>query len=164
VKPPASLSLDLDNEWSYLKTRGDSAWESYPSYLDVVVPRVLRLLDELGLRITFFIVGQDAALEQNREAMAALGRSGHEIGCHSLRHEPWLHLYAEDEIEHELASAEEHIEAATGHRPRGFRGPGFSLSEATLRVLERRGYRYDATTFRGPARSGLLLPDGAPRR
>ena len=26
-KPLASLSLDLDNEWSYLKTRADPAWE-----------------------------------------------------------------------------------------------------------------------------------------
>ena len=40
-KPPASLSLDLDNQWSYMKTHGDPAWESLPSYLDVVVPRAL---------------------------------------------------------------------------------------------------------------------------
>jgi hypothetical protein len=41
MKPPASLSLDLDNQWSYMKTHGDAGWESFPSYLDVVVPRVL---------------------------------------------------------------------------------------------------------------------------
>ena len=27
----ASLSLDLDNQWSYMKTHGDDGWESYPS-------------------------------------------------------------------------------------------------------------------------------------
>ena len=32
-------------------------------------------------------------------------------------------------------------------RPDAFRGPGFSVSETTLRVLLRRGYRYDASTF-----------------
>lgn len=164
MKPLASLSLDLDNEWSYLKTRGDPRWEAFPSYLDVVVPRALELLDELGFSITFFVVGQDAALEKNRSALAALARSGHEIGCHSLRHEPWLHLYAEDELERELAEAEREIEAATGQRPRGFRGPGFSLSETTLRVLVRRGYRYDATTlptFIGPlARAYYFMASG----
>ena len=36
---------------------------------------------------------------------------------------------------------------AESRDPRGFRGPGFSLSAATLRVLERRGYIYDASTF-----------------
>ena len=147
MKPLASLSLDLDNAWSYMKTRGNSGWESYPSYLDVLVPRVLDLLQEMGLRITFFVVGKDSALDKNRAALAALGESNHEVGSHSFNHEPWLHLYSEEQIDRELAEAEVHIESATGRRPRGFRGPGFSLSEATLRALIRRGYRYDASTF-----------------
>ena len=45
------------------------------------------------------------------------------------------------------SAAENAIAAATGVRPTGFRGPGFSLSTATLEVLRRRGYRYDATVF-----------------
>ncbi len=147
MKPVASLSLDLDNQWSYMKTHGDPDWQSFPSYLDLVVPRVLDLLARRGLRITFFIVGQDAALAANRAALAAIGAAGHEIGNHSFHHEPWLHLYSEAEIDAEIGRAEEVIAAATGQRPRGFRGPGFSLSAATLEVLVRRGYRYDASTF-----------------
>jgi hypothetical protein len=147
MKPLASLSLDLDNEWSYLKTRGDPAWEAMPSYLDCVVPRVLDILARRKLRITFFVVGQDAELEKNHAALRQLSAAGHEIGNHSFRHEPWLHLYSEEELVHELAQAETHIETATGCRPNAFRGPGFSVSETTLRVLLRRGYRYDASTF-----------------
>lgn len=147
MKPIASLSLDLDNEWAYLKTHGDPAWEAMPSYLDCVIPRVLDLLARRGLRITFFVVGLDAAQQKNRRALAQLASAGHEIGNHSLRHEPWLHLYSEEELERELSAAEAHIEAATGRRPDAFRGPGYSLSETTLRVLLRRGYRYDASTF-----------------
>jgi peptidoglycan/xylan/chitin deacetylase (PgdA/CDA1 family) len=153
LKPAASLSLDLDNEWSYLKTRGESSWESLPSYLDVVVPRLLRFFGEREIKSTVFVVGQDAALERNRSALRSIGEAGHEIGNHSFRHEPWLHLYSEGEIEKEIAEAEDAIEEATGQRPRGFRGPGYSLSESTLRVLVRRGYRYDASTlptFLGP--------------
>jgi hypothetical protein len=153
MKPAASLSLDLDNLWSYLKIHGDPGWESLPSYLDVAVPRVLAFLAERELRITFFVVGQDAAQEENREALASLAAAGHEIGNHSFHHDSWLHLYSEAEIDEELARAEEAIVHATGRRPAGFRGPGFSLSEATLRVLARRGYHYDASTlptFLGP--------------
>jgi hypothetical protein len=146
-KPLASLSLDLDNKWSYMKTHGDAGWESFPSYLDVVVPRVISFLRERNLSITFFIVGQDAALEKNREALRLIGDAGHEIGNHSFHHEPWLHLYSEAEIERELEEAEKEIERATAKRPVGFRGPGFSLSGQTLRVLARRGYEYDASTF-----------------
>ena len=65
----ASLSLDLDNQWSYMKTHGDAGWENFPTYLDVVVPRVLGFLEEKQLKITFFIVGQDAALKRNVEAI-----------------------------------------------------------------------------------------------
>ncbi len=143
----ASLSLDLDNQWTYMRTHGDAGWESYPSYLDAVVPRVLRYLAERELKITFFVVGQDAALGENREALAAITAAGHEIGNHSFRHEQWLHLYDEPELDHELARAEEAIAAATGARPEGFRGPGYSLSATTLEVLARRGYRYDASTL-----------------
>ncbi len=146
-RPLASLSLDLDNQWTYMRTHGDAGWESYPSYLDLVVPRVLELLDRRQLRITFFLVGQDAALERNRDALASIAAAGHEVGNHSFRHEQWLHLYTEAELDGELARAEEAIAAATGARPEGFRGPGFSLSPDTLRVLARRGYRYDASTL-----------------
>ena len=65
----ASLSLDLDNKWSYMKTHGDSGCESFPSYLDIVVPRFINFLDERNLKITVFVVGQDAALEKNNDAL-----------------------------------------------------------------------------------------------
>ncbi len=146
-KPLASLSLDLDNQWSYMKTHGNPAWESYPSYLDVVVPRTLRFFEERGLKITYFIVGTDAERPENARALAAITAAGHEVGNHSHRHEPWLHLYSDADIEAEIAQAEDAIAAVTGQRPTGFRGPGFSLSAAVLATLKRRGYRYDASTF-----------------
>jgi peptidoglycan-N-acetylglucosamine deacetylase len=142
-----SLSLDLDNQWSYMKTHGDAGWKSHPSYLDTVVPRILGFLAARRLTITFFIVGQDAALEKNRAALRAIVDAGHEIGNHSFRHEPWLHLYSPEDLDQEPRQAEEAIESTTGVRPRGFRGPGFSLSEDTLGTLLRRGYDYDATVF-----------------
>lgn len=143
----ATLSLDLDNKWSYLKTHGDAGWDRYPSYLQIVVPRVLDLLDRRGLRITWFIVGQDAALPQHHDVLREIAKAGHEIGNHSFHHEPWLHLYSEPEVEVELQRAEAAIESATGIRPRGFRGPGYSLSGTVLNVLKRRGYLYDCSTF-----------------
>jgi peptidoglycan/xylan/chitin deacetylase (PgdA/CDA1 family) len=161
----ASLSLDLDNEWAYLKTRGDPAWESYPSYLKLVVPRILDVLAKRGVRITVFVVGQDAALVGNRDALASISAAGHEIGNHSMRHEPWLHLYSLEELESEFAESERCIEAATGQHPTGFRGPGFSLSRAVLQLLARRGYRYDASTlpsFLGPIARAYYLATARP--
>ncbi len=146
-RPVASLSLDADNEWSYMKIHGDAGWDEYPSYLDVLAPRALEALARHDLRITFFVVGQDAARAENGDAIASLARAGHEIANHSFRHEPWLHRYSEAELEEELGRAEHAIRAVTGVHPDGFRGPGYSLSETTLAVLVRRGYAYDASTL-----------------
>ncbi len=162
-KPLANLSLDLDNEWAYLKTHGDPIWESYPSYLNVVVPRILDVLARRKLLITVFVVGQDAALEYNHEALAQIAHAGHEIGNHSLRHEPWLHLFSENDLENELAEAEQYIQAATGKKPIGFRGPGYSQSSTMLQVLVRRGYAYDASSlpsFIGPIARAYYFATG----
>jgi peptidoglycan/xylan/chitin deacetylase (PgdA/CDA1 family) len=146
-KPICSLSLDLDNQWSYMKTHGDSGWESFPSFLDLVVPRFLKILDDLGWKITVFVVGQDAALEKNQESLQMIADAGHEIGNHSFSHDPWLHLYSRQQVEDEIARAEEAIENATSQHPRGFRGPGYSLSRDVLEVLAERDYLYDGSTF-----------------
>lgn len=146
-KPPASVSLDLDDLWTYLKTHGDAGWDAYPSYLEIVVPRVLDFLARRGLRITWFVVGRDAADPRHRAVLRSIADAGHEIGNHSFHHEPWLHLYPDERIDAELARAEDAIEEATGVRPDGFRGPGYSFSPALLAALARRGYRYDCSTF-----------------
>ncbi|MBI1184768.1 polysaccharide deacetylase family protein [bacterium] len=130
-----------------MKTHGDTGWDAFPSYLDIVVPRVLQILEEQKLKITFFIVGQDAILEKNHKALHSIADAGHEIGNHSFHHEPWLHLYSEEDIIKDLSAAEEAITSVTQQKPIGFRGPGFSLSKNVLKVLQQRGYKYDCSTF-----------------
>ncbi len=146
-KQLASVSLDLDNQWSYMKIHGDAGWDEYPSYLDAFVPHVLKVLDDLGLRITFFVVGKDAAMDQNKEYLREIVDRGHEVGNHSYYHESWLQTYTREQLVEELSRAEEAIEAATGQSTVGFRGPGFSWSPTLLMLLKERGYQYDASTL-----------------
>ncbi|MBW4616491.1 MAG: polysaccharide deacetylase family protein [Desmonostoc vinosum HA7617-LM4] len=146
-KPIASLSLDLDNLWSYLKDYGDPSWQVLPSYLDIVVPRFLNILQQLDLTITVFVVGQDAAVKKNQPVLQSIAAEGHEIGNHSFNHDLWLRLYSDEEVEQELALAQKYIQQATGQRPIGFRAPGYSLSPTVLRVLARHRYQYNASTF-----------------
>ncbi len=141
----ACVSLDLDDQWSYMKVHGDAGWEAFPSYLDVVIPIVLDVLDELEIKITFFIVGQDAAIEKNRKVLRTIVERGHEVGNHSFHHESWLQSYSKEKIEQEIISAEEAIFEATGQRPKIFRGPGFSWSNDLLMVLQKHNYIFDAS-------------------
>ncbi len=147
MKPLATLSLDLDNQWSYMKTHGDAGWESFPSYLNICVPRILEFLKARNWKITFFIVGQDAALEKNHDAIFQIVFDEHEIGNHSFRHEPWLHLYSDAELYDEIKKAEDAITELAKQKPIGFRGPGYSLSPSVLSVLIKLSYHYDCSTL-----------------
>jgi hypothetical protein len=146
-KPLASVSLDADNLWSYMKIHGDERWQSRPSYLDTFVPYVLEVLERAKLKITFFIVGIDAAEDRNTKAIRSIVEAGHEVGNHSFEHEPWLHLYTREQLYREIQLADEAIEAASGQKPVGFRGPGFSWCPDLLSVLEERGHGFDASTL-----------------
>ena len=146
-KPIASISLDLDNQWTYMKIHGDEGWDKYPSYLHIFVPHVLEVLDELNLKITFFIVGKDTESEENRKYLKMITERGHEVGNHSYHHESWLQTYSYEKIEKEIREAEEAIQRVTGQKTTGFRGPGFSWSKDLLKVIKKRNYLYDASTL-----------------
>ncbi len=147
AKLAACISLDLDNKWSYMKNNGAEGWDKYPSYLDTFVPYVLNILKELDLKITFFIVGQDAAFEKNHSYLQMIADEGHEVANHSFKHETFLHLYTKEELEDEIEKSHNVINTATGKEPMGFRGPGFTYSETLMEVLLEKGYVYDTSTF-----------------
>ena len=146
-KPVASVSLDLDNKWAYMRTHGVEGWDDYPTYLPAVGERIANFMAEMGLEITVFVVGKDLESQDNRDAVAGLAAAGHEIANHSYWHFPWLDQLDPQELVQEIADTEVAIEALTGVRPVGFRAPGFSGSPEVLQVLASRGYEYDASTF-----------------
>ncbi len=143
----ASLSLDLDNQWSYMRTHGDVGWEAYPSYLHTVLPLALDVVESVGLKMTVFLVGTDANMPQHHELFRSIPSRGHEVGNHSLNHLQWLHKLPHAELAHEIVEADRLITQASGQKPRGFRGPGFACSTTLLRILAENGYDYDCSTF-----------------
>jgi peptidoglycan-N-acetylglucosamine deacetylase len=159
-KPIASVSLDLDNLWSYQRTHGDPEWTRRGSYLPALMPPLLELLDDAGCRITFFVVGADAVIPDNVPWLQLITRRGHEVGNHSFEHECWMHRFSREQILADLVAAEDALVAATGARPLGFRGPGFSWSPSLLEALAERGYLYDASTlptYLGPVARAYFL-------
>lgn len=152
-RPVASVSLDADNLWSYLRTHGDERWAQRPSYLPALAGRMHELFDDHGISPTVFVVGSDAASPDGREFVASLAGSGCEIGNHSYEHEPWLHLYDKARLREEILRTEEAIVAAGAPKPVGFRAPGYSMSTDLMQTLVELGYSYDASvlaTWIGP--------------
>jgi peptidoglycan-N-acetylglucosamine deacetylase len=143
----ASLSLDLDNKWSYLQSAGKPEWQDYPSYMPVAIPRIVDKLAEHDLRTTIFVVGRDVERSSDRPFMERLVRAGHELGNHSYSHQPWLHRMTREEIKDELVLTDTLIREVQGRSANGFRGPGYSDSGVVRSVLAELGYRYCASPF-----------------
>lgn len=154
-RPLATLSLDLDDVWAYLRAHGDPDWREAPTTLPRAVDRLAGLLDELGLRLTVFVVGRDAETPDGRDAVRTLAAAGHEIASHSYLHRGDLPSLAPDEIADDLDRTAEAVSAAAGRAPTGFRCPSFGRSPALLEALVARGYVYDASVL--PTSLGPLL-------
>jgi peptidoglycan/xylan/chitin deacetylase (PgdA/CDA1 family) len=115
------------------------------------LPRIMDLLEETGLRATFFVEGLNAELYP--DALRGLADAGHEVAYHGWCHETWSALEADDE-RHLL---ERGVRALTdlGLRPAGFRPPGGRLTDASTNALRELGF-----TYCSPAGEGIDTRDG----
>jgi peptidoglycan/xylan/chitin deacetylase (PgdA/CDA1 family) len=144
----ASLSLDLDNKWAYLRAAGRKDWMDRPGYLPLAVDRIVDMLGELQLPLTVFLVGRDLVEPDDCEAICSFDRlTRWEPANHSLNHLPWMHTMDPLEVADEIELTGQRIADVVGRRPLGFRGPGFSCPEEVLRVLVANEYLYDASVF-----------------
>ena len=103
-----------------------------------VLPRILGLLDETGLRATFFVEGLNTELYP--ETLRELAGAGHEVAYHGWCHEPWAALGAAEE--RELLERGVKGLRDLGLRPAGFRPPGGELTGATVGLLRELGFAY----------------------
>jgi peptidoglycan/xylan/chitin deacetylase (PgdA/CDA1 family) len=102
------------------------------------LPRILELLDETGLRATFFVEGLNAELYP--DTLRALDAAGHEVAYHGWCHEPWASLDAG--AERKLLERGVERLGALGLTPTGFRPPGGELTPRSLSTLAELGFTY----------------------
>ena len=143
--PIATLSLDLDDSWAYLRTRGDPDWPDVASILPLAVERLLGAVGDT--RITVFVVGRDAQLPEGVRAIQDLIAAGHEIANHSMLHRGELASLSDEAIREDLRRSSDAIRALTGSDPTGFRCPSYGRSAALLNALVDEGYSYDASVL-----------------
>lgn len=150
---PCTLSLDLDDAWTYLRAAGRPGWEQTPSVIPLVCERLHALLDRHQVRLTLFVIARDLEDPARVAAIRPLVAQGHEIGCHSYWHEPTFATLPKDRLRDELQRAIDLTGQHLGVRPTGFRAPGFAQNPHTPAVLADLGFRYDGSalpTWLGP--------------
>ena len=152
----AAVSVTFDNlgEAADLERGKWPAGEQPGDHFSVrrTLPRILRVLDEVGIRSTFYVEGINAELYPG--ALLGIARAGHEVGYHGWRHEYWTHLDPSEEAER-LQRGIRRMEAL-GLRPRGFRPPGGRLNPSTARSLRDLGFTHFSPAGRGTGVCGPL--------
>ena len=83
-----------------------------------LTPRLLDLLAEHHIHVTFFVVGENAA--EYPEILQRAVREGHEIGNHTWSH-PNLAKMSDENVRSQIKRTEEAITNAIGSRPTLFR-------------------------------------------
>jgi peptidoglycan-N-acetylglucosamine deacetylase len=112
-----------------------------------VTPRVLDLLDQAGMKATFFAIGRHARAWP--DLTAEIARRGHRVENHTATHPHLFACYPAPLLRREVEEAQEAIAAATGRRPRLFRAPAGLRNPLLEWVLHRAGLRLVAWTRRG---------------
>ena len=103
------------------------------------------LLDEFGIRATFFSVARTA--QEIGPAVKVLKRHKHEVGCHGLTHgfeEEYTRMSEQQQREY-LVAATRILEDLVGEKIVSFRGPRVKTSRVTQGVLEELGYWADSS-------------------
>lgn len=103
--------------------------------------RVLEVLEQRGLKATFFVPGWVA--EHYPEKIRAVRDAGHEIAALGYHHEN-MALLSEDEQREAIAKGIQAIETACGVTPEGFRSPEGELTLDTLRIAKELGFSYSS--------------------
>jgi polysaccharide deacetylase family sporulation protein PdaB len=98
---------------------------------------LLDLLDEYGVKTTFFVVG--IWVEKYPELVREIASRGHEVESHSATH-PHMPQLSDDKMRQELKAVADRIETLTGKRPTLFRPPYGDYNDRTILVARQEGY------------------------
>ncbi|MHB1468888.1 MAG: polysaccharide deacetylase family protein [Solirubrobacteraceae bacterium] len=156
------LSVDFE-DWHQLARRraGATDWRRPGAALARQTQTLLDLLDEIGARASFFVLG--LAARAHPELVAEIAARGHEIACHGDMHE-LVHTLTPAQFAADVRTARELIEQIARVRPLGYRAPAFSITAAArwaYDVLAEEGFAYDSSQHDSPRIRGRIAPASA---
>jgi polysaccharide deacetylase family protein (PEP-CTERM system associated) len=145
---PLLLSFDLE-DYNQLVERnlGIEGWDRRGRPLERQMAAIFELLDELGVRATFFVLGM--TIRHYPEIAQEIAGRGDEIACHGQMHQ-LVYRQSPDDFRRDVTECIELIEGLTGRRPIGYRAPVFSMNRETVwafETLTELGFTYDSSQY-----------------
>ncbi len=141
----------LGSNWIFLPeasaARGEIAITIDDGPDPVVTPAVLDLLDDYGVKATFFCIGEKA--QSYPDLCRDIAGRGHAVENHSMHHNYHFTLPLFWGCYSELAAAQQILTSITGIRPGFFRAPAGLRNPLLDPVLSRLGLQLASWTRRG---------------
>jgi len=150
MKPNIKVALSFDVEDWYMGMELKShEMKGRERRLTVGLSRILSLLEEKGVKATFFILG--IVCEMYPEEVKSIAEAGHEIASHGYSH-TMVYKLNPISFREEIRRTDGLLSDLTGKKPVGFRAPYFSITMESLWALDvliEEGYKYDASIYPG---------------
>lgn len=145
-----SVSVDLDETHHYRAIHGLGSTGRGSAVYERAVPRLADWAAGHNVPMTWFAVGSDLESGSNAELVARLARRDDEIASHSHSHHYDLVRRSAAEIRQEIERSIEIIERVAGTPVKGFRAPGYMVSDTLLDLVREAGLDYDSSVFPCP--------------
>lgn len=159
-----AFSIDVE-DWfqvsAFAPHIAPSRWQDLPCRVERNVDLLLGLLDDAGVRATFFTLGW--ICERYPATVRRIVAAGHELANHGYSHQR-ASDQTREEFREDLAKARDLLEQTGGVRVIGYRAPSFSIGESNRwahDVVLETGHRYSSSVY-PVAHDHYGMPD-APR-
>lgn len=155
------FSIDLE-EWFHINDASWLArdkWVTSPSRIENNTEKLLRLLQSMNVRATFFTMGW--VVEHYPDLVRNIDSFGHDIGYHSYNH-LLPSSQSANEFEADLINGLDLIEKHIGKRPIMYRAPNLSMDNTslfTLPILHQNGIEISSSIRSHRVVQGQLIPN-----
>jgi polysaccharide deacetylase family protein (PEP-CTERM system associated) len=156
-----ALTIDVEDYFQVSAFEGcvsRECWDNYPLRVEGNTSRILDMLDEFGIKATFFVLGWVA--ERKPTLVREIARRGHEVASHGHGHQRVCNQ-SRKEFRDDVRRSKALLEDLCGVPVLGYRAPSYSISMDTLWAYDElldAGYSYDSSVF--PIRHDLYgIPD-----
>jgi polysaccharide deacetylase family protein (PEP-CTERM system associated) len=144
------LSIDVE-EWFQVENLKQAiapkGWAYCEKRLPFNILEILALLEEKGIKATFFVLGWIA--EKYPQIVETIDQKGHEIASHGYAHK-LVFTQSEEEFREDVKRSIEVLGKLTGKQIIGYRAPSFSINQEcswAYEILFELGIRYDSSIF-----------------
>lgn len=141
--------VDVDSPAVLAKFYGINDLQYHESKLEAfyktAFERSNKFFQDLGLKATYFCVGNELTNKSNANVIKNTFASGHGIANHTYNHPFGLCELSSEKINQEIELCDRTLLNITGKKPIGFRTPGYAVNTQIINTLEELGYKYDSS-------------------